>query len=643
MNANNSARQNKLLLSSPTAIEPRRRFSKNQTQVLAEVEKLRAPLKQLTPRQLIDGFNDLRVKVHSPNRDMESLAHEAMAFAKEATHRVLGLELYDVQLLAGNALVNNKIAEMQTGEGKTISAVPGAVYGGMFGRGVHVATPNSYLAERDYEQLQSVYEAIGLSVGLLHSGEGTPQPQDTKAAYDCDITYGTGYEFGFDYLRDQMILKGQKEQPFGYRTLAGLQGNFGQPLAQRGFGFSIVDEADNVLLDDATSPQVLSEFQPGDAPDKDAVILARTVALQLESGLHFQEPMPNVIELTPEGEKQIHAANVSIPANQLIRPWQAYVEAALRSEHHFIRDVQYVVGDDGVRIVDQSTGRIFEDRSWQSGLHQAVEAKEGIEISPESIPLATITRQRFYRLYQNLAGMTGTTHSCIPEFKSIYNLGVETIPLRRPSQRQTLPTRVFDQAERKWDAILKSIVEFQHRGQPVLIGTRTIQESLVLASKLDSAGLSYELLNGTQSGDEAELVSHAGHAGAITIATNLAGRGTDIKLPKCVAESGGLHVIVSECHASYRTDRQLIGRCARQGQRGSCQTFVSAEDWLIETHASWLGKSIKSIASDGEVSIDIEPKIRELQHRLEQEQFANRLRLLRSNQRKNKIVMELNH
>ena len=620
----------------------RPKFSKQQKRMLASVAKSHTPLKHLTDSQLANGFNDLRVKAQSRNRDMQLLANEAMAFAKEATYRVLGMELYDVQLIAGNALVNRKVAEMHTGEGKTISAVPGAVFGGLFGNGVHVATPNSYLAQRDYEQLKEIYQSIGLSAGLLPTGEGPNDPAQTKAAYDCDITYGTGYEFGFDYLRDQMILREQKQKPLGHQVLNGLQGKKGQPLSQRGLGFSIVDEVDNVLVDDATSPQVLSEFQAGEAADTNAVKLARSVALQLEKGLHFLEPRPGVIELTSEGESQIHYREIAIPTRELIRPWKEYVEAALRAEHHFNRNVEYVVGEEGVRIVDQSTGRIFEDRSWQAGLHQAVEAKEGLSISPESLPLATITRQRFYRIYQSLAGMTGTTQCCINEFKTIYGLEVEKIPLRKPSQRRVLPMRVFDQAERKWDAILKSIIELQSNGRPVLIGTRTIQESQILAGYLDVAKFDYELLNGTQDEDEAELVSRAGLAGAITIATNLAGRGTDFKMPPEVIERGGLHVIVSECHSSFRVDRQLVGRCARQGQPGSCQTFVSADDWLLATHAEWLADTIRKISKFGELKTSIEPSIRDLQTRLEREQFANRLQLLRFNERQNKIIVGLN-
>ena len=645
MSLDNPSQQTSHTLHQPsvaTGTGPKQKFNKHQKRMLSSVAKKFAALKHLSDGQLANGFNDLRVKAQSRHRDMQQLADEAMAFAKEATFRVLGMELYDVQLVAGNALVNRKIAEMHTGEGKTISAVPGAVFGGLFGNGVHVATPNSYLAQRDYEQLKGIYQAIGLSAGLLPSGEEPSEPAQTKAAYDCDITYGTGYEFGFDYLRDQMILRQQKQQPLGHRVLNGLQGNSGQALAQRGLGFSIVDEVDNVLIDDATSPQVLSEFQAGEASDTNAVKLARSVAVQLGKGIHFLEPRPNTIQLTAEGESQIHDKTIAIPTRELIRPWKDYVEAALRAEHNFVRNVEYVVGEEGVRIVDQSTGRIFDDRSWQAGLHQAVEAKEGLSISPESLPLATITRQRFYRLYQSLAGMTGTTQCCLSEFKTIYGLEVEKIPLRKPSQRRVLPMRVFDRAERKWNAILESIVALQSKGRPVLIGTRTIKESQILSQLLAGANLDFELLNGTQDADEAELISQAGLAGAITIATNLAGRGTDFKMLPEVIQSGGLHVIVSECHSSYRVDRQLIGRCARQGQPGSCQTFVSADDWLLETHADWLATTIRKIAKRGELETGIESSIRDLQTRLEREQFANRLQLLRSNERQNDIIIGLN-
>lgn len=617
----------------------RSKFLLERRKLLGAVDSHRSTLKGLSDPQLTNAFNDLRVEVCQRDRNLQTIASKAMAFAMEATKRVLGFDLYDVQMLAANALINRKVAEMQTGEGKTLSAVPAAVYGTLLGSGVHIATPNAYLARRDFEQLRPVFQAIGISAGHLDSQDSNPNQK--KSAYGCDVTYGTGYEFGFDYLRDQLLLKAEKQLPPGQAILRGLQSDGKHTLAQRGLGFAIIDEADNVLVDDATSPQVLSEFQTGQAPDRDAVVLARQIALQLEEDVHFRETLQQTLELTDAGNQFIHQSDISIPTRQLVRPWSDYVESALRAEHSFLRDVHYVIDEEGVQIVDESTGRIFADRSWQSGLHQAVEAKEALMISPEALPLATITRQRFYRLYNSLSGMTGTGTACAAEFKSVYELGMETIPLRIPSQRELLPLRAFPIAGMKWDAILNDVVNFHRRDRPVLIGTRTISESLYLASLLESKSLPFELLNGRQDADEAELVSRAGLRGAITIATNLAGRGTDIKLPHESLQLGGLHVIVSECHFSARVDRQLIGRCGRQGQPGSSQTFVSADDWLFKHHAPWMGQAISELGDNGELSVDLEPRIRQLQSSIERKNFAARLQMLQRQQRDSEIILGL--
>lgn len=613
------------------------RFSKTQKLTISQVLSQWSQLKSLSDLELRNLLDDVRESVFAKQVDRSSISIKVLAIAKEACSRVLGIDLYDVQMLAACALVNNQIAEMQTGEGKTISAVPSAIYGGVFGRGVHVATPNSYLASRDFQELRDVYESLGLSVGLLDADADDPDAK--KDAYACDITYGPGYEFGFDYLRDQILLKEREASPAGRTLIQSLQGINAATISQvRGLGFSIVDEADNVLLDDATSPQVLSEFQPGEAPDRDAVALAGQLAKKLVRDDHFREPHPQQLELTPAGVEAIHQSDVAIPFEQLIRPWTKYVEAALRAEWIFERNVNYIVDEEKVRIVDESTGRIFDDRSWQAGIHQAVEAKEGVPITPESIPLAQITRQRFYQLYENLAGMTGTAHNCHHEFMSVYQLGVTAIPLRVPSRRQTYPFRTFATQDKKWEAILQSVREIHHSGRPILIGTRSISESLVIAGLLENAGLGHVLLNGQQDAGEAEVVSGAGAFGSITIATNLAGRGTDIKLDQSVKDAGGLHVVVSECQASYRVDRQLIGRCGRQGDPGSSQTFVSADDWLLQTHAPWLAHTIQSVSRGGETNVDLESKIRRVQKQLERKNYASRLSLLQENKRQNDIL-----
>ena len=615
-------------------------FSKLQESIVGSVRLKSSQLRQQTNREIRNHVDDLRERVFSKSSQTDSIVESVLAISNEAIRRVLGLEFYDVQILASNALIHKQIAEMQTGEGKTISAVPAAVYGGILGKGSHITTPNNYLASRDFEQLKEVYECLGLTTGLLDSDAATSSQK--RDAYACDITYGPGYEFGFDYLRDQLLLKERDYLPTGRRLLDCLEGKAVLPPAQtRGLGFCVVDEADNVLIDDAMSPQILSEFQPGEATDRDAVLLARRLAAALDPNAHFRETGLERIELTADGVEAIHNREVDIPVRQLIRPWTQYVEAALKAELFFRRDVQYILVDNEVRIVDQSTGRIFEDRSWQAGLHQAVEAKEGVLVTPESLPLAQITRQRFYRLYEHLAGMTGTASNCKTEFKTIYDMVVTLIPLRVESNRSVLPMKAFDCFDRKWDAIARSIGEFHDNKRPVLIGTRTILESQILANLLELKGLDFELLNGTQTAAEADIIAKAGMLGAITIATNLAGRGTDIKLENGVRALGGLHVIVAECHSSARIDRQLVGRCARQGDPGSCQTFISADDWLLVTYASWLSESLKKISVDGATQLDLEPKVRKIQGRIERAQFAQRLELLRTTTRQNEILKQV--
>ncbi|MEM7476772.1 MAG: preprotein translocase subunit SecA, partial [Planctomycetota bacterium] len=356
---------------------------------------------------------------------------------------------------------------------------------------------------------------------------------------------------------------------------------------------------------------------------------------------HYLERSSGYIGLTDEGIRKVHSQEIPIPVEQLLRPWTKYVEAALRAQIQLVRDVHYIVLEGKIRIVEQSTGRIFEDRSWQAGLHQAVEAQENLEITPESLPLARITRQRFFRKYSHLSGMTGTAAACAIELNSIYGLRVQSIPLRIPSKRQEWPPQTYPKAEEKWAAIVESVSILHQLGRPILIGTRTILESQTLAQSLLARGIRFELLNGKQDASEAEIVARAGERGAVTIATNLAGRGTDIKLSKDSYALGGLHVIVSECHSSARIDRQLIGRCARQGDPGSCQTFVAADDWLFRTHAPDFCESLRWIAESGNQSVDIAAKIQRIQKRIEREQYLNRLQFLDSSDRQDRAILGL--
>lgn len=553
-----------------------------------------------------------------------------MAVVFEALRRAHDVRLYDVQLMAVLSLAQGRIAQMQTGEGKTFVAIATAAFLAIPGRGVHVMTPNSYLAERDCELAVSVLAEIGMTVGL------TPEQGETTAkqsAYDCDVTYGTGHEFGFDYLRDQLTLRREQSASLGSRLLRDLQWNGpgGRVTMQRGLVHAVVDEADSVLIDDAASPLVLSLSQGDTAIDRDAHLAARQVVGVLDPETHFRiDVATGNLKLLPAGSNRCYDDDIAVPTHVLQRPWTDYVEQALRAEHVFRRNVHYIVDDDEVHIVDETTGRIFEDRSWQDGLHQAIEAREGLNITSEKESLAQITRQRFFRLYQNLCGMTGTAIGCEAEFRVVYRSSIAEIPLRRPSQRTIETPRFFATLESKHRAIADSVVNRQTLGQPVLVGTQSISESEAIAALFRERGLDFQLLNGLQNEEEADIVFGAGRSGAITIATNLAGRGTDIPVADDVLRLGGLHVVVAECQLSGRMDRQLVGRGARQGNPGSAQTFVSADDALIRRYGEWLGAAIRREADvHGEAVVDFRKALSRIQQAAEKTHFHARSELLR--------------
>lgn len=599
-------------------------------QFIRHVRDQSLSLQSSSTAELRNFSTQLRQKASIRPFEQTSVLTSAFALANASLQRTLGIQLYDVQLIAARTLAAGEIAEMQTGEGKTFSAVPAAVWGGLIGHGVHVSTPNHYLAMRDYSELKPVYEMAGISVGLLP--ERTTSCAKRKA-YACDVTYGSGYEFGFDYLRDQLALRSLAKQELGESLLRSLERRPASPqqvTCQRGLWFAIVDEADNVLVDDATSPLILSESQPGDACDADAVRLARYVATHLDER-HIKQLGPQQLELSDLGRERIHGDDIAIPVHQLLRPWTSYVVTALRADRFFRRDVHYVVDRETVQIVDASTGRVFADRAWQSGLHQAIEAKENLRITPEKSALARITRQRFYRLYDRVAGMTGTAASCRRELQSVYGVKTRIIPLRTPSQRTLLPMRCFTTQAAKWQAIVRSIREYHVTGRPLLIGTRTIAESDQLANLLTGHDTPFQVLNDRQDEEEAQIIARAGRAGKITIATNLAGRGTDIKLSEKVKELGGLHVIVTEPHESPRIDRQMIGRAGRQGDPGSAQLFVAMDDWLIKTFGSWLTASTAQLVDgSGEITLRLEPQIRRIQLAAERQHYAVRAQMLRA-------------
>ena len=600
-------------------------------ELIPHIRALAKTLEAASESQLIGEVGEVRRELARGHRSSEPhLLVAGLALACEALRRTKGIQLYDVQLIAAMAMSRRCIAQMQTGEGKTFVALTAAMHLAMAGRGVHVITPNTYLAERDEKLAASVVAPLGLSVALL------PERVDAAKktpAYDADITYGTGHEFGFDYLRDQLTLRQQAQERPGERLLRQLDpASSSQRLTmQRGLIYAVVDEADSVLIDDASSPLVLSFGSNDRAPDADAHLTAKALAEQLKQGDEFLlETSTGRIALTEAGVRRVYADDVAIPVLQLVRPWTEYVQQALRASYLFKRDVHYVVQNGEVRIVDETTGRIFEDRSWQDGLHQAIEASQDLKIVAEKYSVAQVTRQRFFRLYENLSGMTGTAVGCERELHDVYNLQVEEIPLRVPSQRLVYSTRFFSKAAAKNAAVIDAAIACRNQGRAVLIGTRSISDSEILARGLESHGIPFELLNGIQNADEAEIVSKAGQPGAITIATNLAGRGTDIALHEDVRQRGGLHVIVTECQTSGRMDRQLIGRCARQGDPGSAEVLASAEDTLVAQYGPWLANALcREADQNAEVHADFTSQLNRIQAAAERQQYAARVNMLR--------------
>jgi len=551
----------------------------------------------------------------------------AFALATEAVRRALGKRLYDVQLMAGIELSRGRIAEMHTGEGKTVTTVIPAFLHALYGNGVHVATTNAYLAERDCEELRAVFELVGMSVGVLKEDDS---PAEKLKAYRCDITFGPGYEFGFDYLRDQLALRSRQFRPLGdrhIRAMLGLEDSV-WTATQREHSFAIVDEADSVLIDEATMPMILSAGQ-GRAPSPALYELARETALGLQSGDDYElELREKKIEFTPQGWTRLHQVLAGIELLPLDRPWSRYVENALRAEFVLRCDEDYVVREGKVQIVDQHTGRIHDERTWRDGLHQAIERKEGVESTSETASDARMTRQRYFQLYKGMCGMTGTAEGLDRELESFYGLSIVSIPTNRPCIRESWPLRAFTDSESRNAAIVEETIRLHRTGRPILIGTRTIRHSTQLSDRLREAGLKHTVLNGIQDEEESRIVGRAGHAGSITVATNMAGRGTDIRLDSVALNSGGLHVIAAEHNLSPRVDRQLSGRAARQGNPGSSQFFVSMQDELVQIDEELVAWMEKTADNTGECQGDASSAIARVQLKLEARQYEQRQRMV---------------
>ncbi len=532
------------------------------------------------------AISELRYQLRKEGQT-DRLIARSFALIQQASERSVGMRHFDVQLIGGYVMANGMLAEMETGEGKTLTATLPACTSAFAGLPVHVLTANDYLVQRDAELMQPLYHALGLTVGTVVDGMDVEQ---RRAAYACDITYCTGKQLVFDYLKDRLLLRNMPGRlSLTVQKLDAKQGRLSS-LLLRGLCVALIDEADFVLIDEARTPLILS--QPGDAPEqKETFVQALSAADDLEPGVDFAlRKQERRIELTDGGKNRLADLGERLGGVWTsARRREELVQQALSARHLFERDKQYLIRDGKIQIIDENTGRIMADRSWERGLHQMIEVKEGCEITPLKEPLAKITYQRFFRRYLRLCGMSGTAMEVAGDLSTTYGLEVVRVPTHRPSKRKFQPTRVYPGESGKWQAIVESIEHHQERGRPVLVGTRSVAASEHLSKLLNAKNLGHNVLSARQDAHEAQVVSQAGQRGRITVATNMAGRGTDIKLGLGVTEIGGLHVIVAERNDSRRVDRQLMGRCARQGDPGSCEAILSFEDELtVASFPSWL-------------------------------------------------------
>ena len=573
-------------------------------------------------------------------------AARAFAIVCAACEQTLGQRPFDVQLQGAWVLLQGMVAEMETGEGKTLTATLPACTAALAGIPVHIVTVNDYLVTRDAQTMGPIYQALGLSVGVVTEKQ---QPAQRQAAYACDIVYGSNKTIVFDYLRDRITLSGANH-PLRLRLekIGGASSRVGR-LLLRGLHFAIIDEADSVLADEARTPLIISApAQDGD--QERAVQQGINLARQLTEGHDFMaDRAQRKIELTEAGRLRMEALCTGLGGIWAgLRRREEMIGQALSALHLFFRDEHYLVREGKIEIVDEYTGRTMADRSWERGLHQLIEAKEGCDITAPKEPLARISYQRFFRRYLLLSGMTGTAREVADELGAVYGLPVVRIATNRPSRREILADQVFVQESAKWEAITRRIGEIHASGRPVLLGTRSVAASEHASRLLTAAGLEHRLINAKQDREEAEIIAGAGQKGCITIATNMAGRGTDILLGQGVAQRGGLHVILSERHDSNRVDRQLAGRCARQGDPGQVEPMVSLQDGLTANAAPWVIGALKAAMSAlpsviarklGSAGIRLAQKLAERRHsRARQEllkmdqQLGNRLAFTGSNE-----------
>ena len=525
------------------------------------------------------------------------LVARSFALVREVSGRQLGMPHYPVQLMGGWVLMEGRLAEMATGEGKTLTASLAAATAALGGRPTHVVTVNDYLAERDAEHMRPLYEALGLTVGCVRHGQS---PAERRAAYACDITYGVNKEIAFDYLRDRLAL-GRRRKLANVMIDRLNSKSATEPLLLRGLYFAIVDEADSIFIDEARTPLVISGA-PGEAGDDATYVTALALAEGLTPDTDFTlAATGRSVRLTDGGSDKLRAKTDGQGGIWAARRGrEELVRQALAARHLYHRDQHYIVANGKVQIVDEFTGRIADGRQWQNGLHQLIEVKEGCMLSPRNETQASITYQRFFRRYLHLSGMSGTIAETAAELRAVYGLEVVRIPTHKPSRRVDIGTRLYRHAKQKRRAIVAAASAQRAKDRPVLIGTRSVSESEQLGAEFSAEGIEHVVLNARQDRHEADIVSEAGQPGRITVATSMAGRGTDIKLAPGVAERGGLHVILSEFSESIRVDRQLIGRGGRNGDPSTFEAIVALDDQLFTSCAARVAALLAKLLPQGE-------------------------------------------
>ena len=589
--------------------DPNEKELKKIKPIVDKINALEPQMQALSDSRLAAKTDEFRLRL-GKGETLDDILPEAFAVVREASKRVTGLRHFDVQLMGGVVLHRGKIAEMRTGEGKTLVATLPVYLNALTGKGVHVVTVNDYLASRDSRDMGRIYTFLGLSVGtIVHDLSFI----ERKNAYQCDITYGTNNEFGFDYLRDNMVIEMDQ-------------------MVQRPLHYCIVDEVDSILIDEARTPLIISG--PGEKSTDLYKVIAHVASNMTEGEDYTVDEKQKQVAPTEAG---IHKAEKMLGIDNLYDTehgvdFSHHIMCALKAKALMIRDRDYVVKDGQVIIVDEFTGRLMFGRRFSEGLHQAIEAKEGVKVERESQTLATITFQNYFRMYEKLAGMTGTAKTEETEFQKIYGLDVIVIPTNKPMIRTDFPDVIYKTRKAKYRAVARAIAECHEKGRPVLVGTTSVAQSEELSRVLQHMGIPHNVLNAKYHEKEAQIIAQAGQPGAVTVATNMAGRGTDIVLGPGVPELGGLHIIGTERHESRRIDNQLRGRCARQGDPGSAQFYLSLEDDLLRIFG---GDSIAGLMEKLDVGEDdpiehrlVTRSIENAQKRLESRNFSIRKQVL---------------